>query len=109
MKNRVNQIRQGTIEYPVPAVRLIQDRIGQMVLPGKTVAAEVSVVSDNGIPMHLFFVSDSPRVTVPEQLTFGRSGKFTVEISTKGLLLGEVGLGRDREHGHAGQQERCGG
>ncbi|MBQ1377148.1 MAG: hypothetical protein IIY77_04175, partial [Lachnospiraceae bacterium] len=90
MKNRVNQIRQGTIEYPVPAVRLIQDRIGQMVLPGKTVAAEVSVVSDNGIPMHLFFVSDSPRVTVPEQLTFGRSGKFTVEISTKGLLLGEV-------------------
>ncbi len=89
MRSRVNQLQLGTIEYITPVLRFREEKLEQMILPGKTITLDAGVISDNGVPMNLFFFSDDPRITVPRQLTVGRFGTFLVEVSTKGMYLGD--------------------
>ena len=89
MKSRLIQLSKGIIETSVPEVRFGVEKLTGILLADKKAAYEVSVNSENNVPMHLFFYSQDARVRVSQPLSIGRTGKFTVEINTSGLWPGD--------------------
>ncbi len=94
MKNRLLQILKGTIEYPTPRISYQADSLSGTLLPDKRMSIDMVFTSENNIPMHLFFYSHDPRVTVSQPLSIGKTGKVTIEISTEGMLPGDLLQGR---------------
>ena len=86
MKSRLIQLSKGNIEYRVPEVRFGVEKLSGLLLPDRKAAFEVTVNSENNVPMHLFFYSQDARIRVSQPLSIGRTGKFTVEINTFGLV-----------------------
>ncbi|MBR6321524.1 MAG: hypothetical protein IKR59_01530, partial [Lachnospiraceae bacterium] len=93
MKSRLIQLSRGNVEYRVPEVRFGVEKLSGILLPDRKAAYEVSVNSENGVPMHLFFYSQNPRIKVSQPLSIGKTGKFTVEINTYGLAADDRILG----------------
>ena len=87
MRTRLLQLSKGQIEYLKPEVSLETEKLTGVALPGKKQTVEVNISSLNGVPMHLFFYSKNPRVSVFRQLSIGRSSKMTVTVDTNGLSL----------------------
>ena len=87
MRTRLLQLSKGQIEYLKPEVSLETEKLTGVALPGKKQTLEVNITSLNGVPMHLFFYSKNPRVSVFRQLSIGRSSKMTVTVDTNGLSL----------------------
>ncbi len=94
MKSRLIQLSKGNIEYKVPKVVFGVSELQGILLPDRKTLYEVNVTSENNVPMHLFFYAQNPRIRVSQPLQIGRSGKFTVEISTYGLSVGDRLQGR---------------
>lgn len=88
MKSRMLQLSKGNIEYRTPAVTFGTDMLTGNLTPNKRLAMEVSVMSANNVPMHLFFYSRNPRVKVSQPLSIGKTGKMNLEINTIGLQSG---------------------
>ena len=93
MKSRLIQLSRGNIEYRVPDVRFGVETLSGLLLQDRKAAFEVTVNSENNVPMHLFFFSQNPRIRVSQPLSIGRTGKFTVEINTVGLVPNDRILG----------------
>jgi len=89
MKSRLSQLQKGTIEFKVPELKFSPERLSGTLLPNKKLTMEISVASLNGVPMSLFFFSRDVRLRVSQPLSFGRGGKFPVEITTMGLTPGD--------------------
>ncbi|MBR6405985.1 MAG: hypothetical protein IKS18_07340 [Lachnospiraceae bacterium] len=87
------QLSRGNIEYRVPDVRFGVETLSGLLLQDRKAAFEVTVNSENNVPMHLFFFSQNPRIRVSQPLSIGRTGKFTVEINTVGLVPNDRILG----------------
>ena len=87
MRTRLLQLSKGQIEYLTPQVVLETEKLTGVALPGKKQTIEVNITSSNGVPMHIFFYSRNPRVSVYRQLSIGRSSKMSVTLNTVGLSL----------------------
>jgi len=89
MKSRLTQLQKGTIDFKAPELTFSTEKLTGTLLPNKKLTMEITVSSGNGIPMNLFFFSKDVRIRVSQPVSFGRNGKFPVEVSTMGLTPGE--------------------
>ena len=105
MKTRLLQLSKGTIEYRKPDIVFGTEELHGILLPDKKLSMDVSVSSQNRIPMHLFFFSENPRVRITQPLSVGYSGKLTVELNTVGLMPGDTLSGLIRIVYNGGERE----
>ena len=85
MKSRLAELLKGKIEYRAPEVTFAAEVLKGTLQPEKKLSMDVSVVSGNNVPMHLFYFSENPRVKVSQPFSIGKTGKLTLEINTVGL------------------------
>ena len=93
MKNRLLQISKGNMVVPVPEIRASQDRLQGIVMPDKILQLSVDFVSENKVPLHLFFYAPDPRISVSKNINIAVNARLTVEINSRGLTLGDQMIG----------------
>ncbi len=89
MKERINQLAHGAVQYDKPMIIVAQSSIQDNVTEGMIQRAEISVKSENGVPIRGFLYSSHARVYVRQDQIIGTKGQIGLEINTVGLYAGE--------------------
>lgn len=77
------------MQYETPDIELSIPSLSENLLPDKKLSVDITVSAKNGVPMHIFFFSENPRIRIRQSYAIGRSIKFTLIASTFGLQSGD--------------------
>ena len=89
MKERINQLAHGAVQYEKPMITVTQSSIQDTVPEGMTQRAEIGVKSENGVPIRGFLYSSHARAYVRQDQIIGIKGQIGLEINAAGLTAGE--------------------
>ena len=89
VKERMNQLAHGAVQYRKPKIALSQTSIQDTVAEGTVQRAEISVKSENNVPIRGFLYSSHARVDLRQEQLIGVRGQIGLEISAAGLKAGD--------------------
>lgn len=89
MKERIYQLAHGAVQYDKPMIAVAQSSIQDNVTEGTIQRAEISVKSENGVPIRGFLYSSHARAYVRQDQIIGTRGQIALEINATGLVSGE--------------------